>query len=151
MTNRNPERIAKVRSRSSIPPPERPRDLEPPVLEEEGAVVAVLVHAPHLHALHPPLERRVRDRLQAQVHDPVGEELLLQGGRSDVEARFLRDQEARDPEVPQPFEESEGLRAPVPELEDQLEGVPRIDREELEVAPSTELEDLRLQDRHESF
>src|SRR3989475_9841041 len=43
--------------------PDRSGDLEPPVFEEQRVVVAVLVHAPHLHALHPTLICRLRDRL----------------------------------------------------------------------------------------
>src|SRR6266566_5250094 len=137
--------------RASIRSPDRPRDLEPTVLEEEGVVVAVLVHAPHLHALDAPLERGLGDRLESKVDDAVREEFLLQRGRRCLESGLLRDQQARDAEVPEPLEETERLGPAIVELEDELERVPRIDRKEPEVPPHAELEDLRLQDREEGL
>src|SRR5712692_6407229 len=149
--NRNPERTRNVGRRASIRSPDRPRDLEPPVLEEEGVVVAVLVHAPHLHALDAALERGLGDGLEAKMDDPVREELFLQRGRRPLERGFLRDQQARDAQVPQPLEEAKRLRPTIRELEDEFEGVPRIDREEPEAPLHAELEDLCLQDREERF
>src|SRR5467141_178199 len=125
--------------------PDRPRDLEPSVLEEERVVVAILVHAPHLHALNTPLVCGVRDGLEAQVDDAVRKELLLQSGGPSLEGRFFRDEEARDSEVSEPLEEPERLRPPVVEVEDQLERVPRIDREEPEIPFLAKLQDLALQ------
>src|SRR6267378_372388 len=131
------------------PSPDRPRDLEPAVLEQQRVVVAVLVHAPHLHAPHAALVRGVRDGLEPQVDDAVREELFLEGRGGGLVSGLLRHEEARDPEVPQPFEETEGLDAPIIELEDQLEGVPRVDDEELKLPFPAELEDLCLEDREE--
>src|SRR5713226_8276447 len=109
-------------------------------------VVAVLVHAPHLHAPHAALVRAVRDRLHAQVDDAVREELLLEGPGRGLEAGLLRDEEARDPEVPQPLEEAERLDASIFELQDQFEGVPGVDHEKLELALPPQLKYLRLED-----
>ena len=58
--------------------PDGPGDFEPAVLEQQRVVVAVLVYAPHFHALHAPLVRRIRHRDELEVHDPVREELLLE-------------------------------------------------------------------------
>src|SRR5713226_8951 len=151
MRNRNAERTTNVRRRASIRSPDRPRDLEPTVLEEEGVVVAVLVHAPHLHALDAALERGLGDRLESKVDDAVREEFLLQRGWWRLERGFLRDQQAGHAEVPEPLEEPERLGPAVVEIEDELERVPRVDREEPEVSPHAELEDLRLQDREEGL
>src|SRR5437879_4180025 len=104
-----------------------------------------------LRALNPSLERHFRDRLQAQVDDSVREELLLQGRRGRLERRLFRDEEARDPEVPEPLEPPKGLGPAVRELEDQLERVPRVDREETEVPLFAEFEDFPLQDGQEGF
>ena len=87
-------------------------------------VVAVLVHAPHLHALDAALERGLGDGLEAKMDDPVREELFLQRRWRRLEGRFFRNQQARDAQVPQPFEEAERLRPSIRELEDELEGVP---------------------------
>src|SRR5713101_9125216 len=133
MRNRNAERTKNVRRRVSIRSPDRPRDLESTVLEEKGVVVAVLVHAPHLHALDAALERGLRDGLEPKVDDSVGEEFLLQRGWWRLERGFLRDQQAGDAEVPEPLEETERLRPAIVEIEDELERVPRVDRQEPEV------------------
>src|SRR5207249_4563294 len=74
--NRSQELATNVRRRVSIGSPDRPRDLEPPVLEEEGVVVTVLVHAPHLYVLHATLERGLGDGLEPKVDDLVREELF---------------------------------------------------------------------------
>src|SRR5256885_15171742 len=127
MRNRKAERIKSVRTRASIRSPDRPRDLEPTVLEEEGVVVAVLVHAPHLHALDAALERGLGDGLEPKVDDPVREELFLQRGRRGLEGGLFRNQKARDAEVPEPLEETERLGPAVVELEDELERIPRVE------------------------
>src|SRR5437899_12635636 len=106
MRNRKAERIKNVRRRASIRSPDRPRDLEPTVLEEEGVVVAVLVHTPHLHALDAPLERGLGDRLESKEDDAVREEFLLQRGRRCLESGLLREQQARNDEVRAPLEET---------------------------------------------
>src|SRR4030067_69513 len=110
--NRRTGRSGAWRTRRSMGSPDRPSDLEPAVLEEEGPVVAVLVHAPHLHALHAPLVRRFRDRGHPEGDDPVREELPLEGPAPAALGGFFRHEEARDPEVPGPLEERESRRPP---------------------------------------
>src|SRR3972149_637900 len=110
--NRRTERTRDWRIRRSMGSPDRPSDLEPAVLEEQGPVVAVLVHAPHLHALHAPLVRRLRDRGHPEVDDPVREELLLEGPVPAALGGFFRHQEARAPVAPGPPEAAE--RPPPP-------------------------------------
>src|SRR3989454_3853205 len=133
MRNRKAERTRNVRRRASIRSPDRPRDLEPTVLEKEGVVVAVLVHAPHLHALDAALERGLGDGLEPKVDDPVREELFLQRGRRGLEGGLFRNQKARDAEVPEPLEETERLGPAGGQLEGQLERIPRVDSAGAEV------------------
>src|SRR2546426_12105369 len=106
-----------------IASPHRPRDLEPPVLEEEGVRVRAVVRAPELHALDPPLERDLPGPLHREEEDAVREELLLEprleGGRV-----HLGHEEGREPRPPEPLEEPERLPAAVLELEEALEGAP---------------------------
>src|SRR3989337_2079219 len=148
--NRRTERTRDWRIRRSMGSPDPPNDLEPAVLEEEGPVVAVMAPAPHLHALHAPLVRRLRDRGHPEVDDPVREELLLEGPVPAALGGFFRHEEARDPEVPEPLEERERLRPPVAELEDELDRVPGVDGEDLEAEAAVEVEDLPLEHGEEA-
>src|SRR3989337_664794 len=93
--NRKRDRIRVWTSLCATDSPHRARDLEPPVLEDEGAEVAVLVHAPHLDALDPPLIGGLRDGDHPEVHDPVREELLLERGVPGAEPWLLRRSEER--------------------------------------------------------
>src|SRR2546422_8807583 len=106
-----------------IASPHRPRDLEPPVLEEEGVRVRAVVRAPELQALDPPLERDLPGPLHRELDHPVREELLLEP-RVEGGGGHLRDQEGREACGAEPLEEAERLPAAVLELEARLEGVP---------------------------
>src|SRR5437867_12624636 len=99
-------------------------------VEDEGEEIAAMVRRPHLRALDAALECRLRHRLQAQAQDCVREELFLEavlcrGGK-------FGNQERRRPERTQPLEEVERLSSAVLELKHELQGVPRVDDQQLE-------------------
>src|SRR5574340_1129934 len=98
----------------------RARDLEPPVIEDQGQVARVVPRAAELDDPQAALDLEVGDEMLAEMDDAVREEVLVPAALDDVAADdpvgTLRDHDARDVEVPQPFEEAEDLAAAVREL-----------------------------------
>src|SRR3989449_5467225 len=78
----------------------------------------------------------VRDEMHAEVDDAVREEVLVPSALEDVPGDepigTLRDEEARDAEIPQPLEQSVHLAPTVLELRQDLERLERVDHDQVE-------------------
>src|SRR3989442_11798209 len=74
--------------------------------------------------------------MNPEVEDAVREEILVPSALEDVPGDepigTLRDEEARDPEVPQPLEQSVHLPAAILELRQDLERFERVDHDQVE-------------------
>src|SRR2546428_5344005 len=142
--NRIADRISSSRQRVVMSSPDRPRDLEPAVLEEEGVRLRAVVRAPEFQALDPPLERDFPGPLHRELDHAVREELLLEPG-VEGGGGHLRDQEGREAGAAEPLEEPERLPAAVLELEEGLEGVPGGARDDARLRPPLQVQELCLQ------
>src|SRR3989449_3732457 len=114
----------------------RPGDPETSVVDVHREVSGLVFRAAHLDDPQPSLCGEVRDEMHAEVDDAVREEVLVPSALEDVPGDEpigpLRDEEARDPKVPQPLEQSVHLAPTVLELRQDLERLERVDHDQVE-------------------
>src|SRR5438445_11393655 len=114
----------------------RPRDSEPSVVAVPAEVSGLVFGPAHLDDPQPSLCGEVRDEMHAEVDDAVREEVLVPSALEDVPGDepigTLRDEEARDAEIPQPLEQSVHLAPTVLELRQDLERLERVDHDQVE-------------------
>src|SRR6266705_3210076 len=107
--------------------------LESPFVEHERRESGLVVRTPHLLDPDPALDLDVRDRVHLELDDPVREERLVPSRLWGLESEVrrlrgrLREHERGRSEVSQPLEQPEELRAAILELREDLEGLERVD------------------------
>src|SRR3989475_6440980 len=131
---------------AGVAPPDRPRDLELPLVERERVVPRLLLRAPPLSAADAPLDVQVARRVEPELDDPVREIRFLRVASLDGLVRgVLRDYEGRRPEVPEPLEEVVQVRPPVLELRHRLHHVHGVDDEEADLLRLHEVRRVHLE------
>src|SRR5438128_9263960 len=114
----------------------RPRDPETSVVDVHREVSGLVCRPAHRDDPQPSLRGKVRNEMHAEVDDAVREEVLVPSALEDVPGDepigTLRDEEARDAEIPQPLEQPVHLPAAMLELRQDLEGFERVDHDQVE-------------------